>query len=244
MNALRRSFWTQKFSHRVRKAGRVLGGPFKGMAYVSSSVGSQYWPKVFGTYETELHGVIHELDKQGFAKVIDVGAAEGYYAVGLATRWPSASVSAFESEAEGREFIGQMARSNNVQDRIQILGHATPRALRKELQQADEGRVFCVMDVEGAERDLCDLQNVPELARSHVLVETHDFAVPGIHELLLGRLAKSHRIRSIDQRERSLSDFRHCIPLWQRLIYGKSLVYLVDEWRPPQCAWVYAEPLR
>jgi len=220
-----------------------LGGPFKGMSYVSSSVGSQYWPKIFGTYEAELHGIIRDLDDVKFAHVIDVGAAEGYYAVGLATRWPWAAVSAFESEAEGRKFIGEMARSNNTQERIKILGHATVDALRKELKEADEGRVLCVMDVEGAERELCDLQNVPELGRSHLLVETHDFAVEGVHNRLVQAFSASHRVNSIGQRTRSLSDFRNALPLWQRMLFGKSLVYLVDEWRPAGCAWLYAEPL-
>lgn len=243
MNAWRRSYWTEKFAQRVRRRGRVLGGPFKGMSYVSASVGSQYWPKIFGTYEAELHGVIRDLTELRFAKVIDVGAAEGYYAVGLATSWPWTAVSAFESQAEGRELIGQMALSNNTQERVKILGHATVDALRKELKDADEGRVLCVMDVEGAELEFCNLRSVPELGRSHLLVETHDFAVEGIHDRLEQALSASHRVYSLGQRTRSLNDFRNALPLWQRMVFGKSLVYLVDEWRPPGCGWLYAEPL-
>src|SRR4051812_19305855 len=63
---------------------RVLQGPFAGMQYVTESYGSQLVPKLLGSYENELHDLVEQIVAQRPKIVIDIGAAEGYYAVGLA----------------------------------------------------------------------------------------------------------------------------------------------------------------
>src|SRR5438105_426555 len=70
----------------------VLDGPFRGLRYPSaSSLHSGLLPKLLGTYEAELHGPIeHLLKSRTYGAVVDVGAAEGYYAVGFALRCPEA----------------------------------------------------------------------------------------------------------------------------------------------------------
>src|SRR5215208_3855790 len=63
---------------------KVLSGIFAGMRYVRDAVGGQLYPKLLGTYELELVPVIQALNRKRVARIVDVGAAEGYYAVGLA----------------------------------------------------------------------------------------------------------------------------------------------------------------
>src|SRR5207249_10415948 len=110
------------FAHRMlmtRSAGGILAGPFAGMKYVSTSVGSVYEPKLMGTYELELHPIIEQLCKQQFSRIIDVGAAEGYYAVGMAMRSPRSEVIAFETTTEGQALIAQLAALNEVAARVE-----------------------------------------------------------------------------------------------------------------------------
>src|SRR4051812_47368421 len=60
----------------------VASGPFRGMRYTACAAGVA--PKVLGTYERELHDWIVGLSSRGYECVVNVGCAEGYYAVGLA----------------------------------------------------------------------------------------------------------------------------------------------------------------
>lgn len=85
---------------------RLLNGPFRGMRYVRTSIGSSFGAKLIGTYELELAGVIEELCRRGFREVVNIGAGEGHYAVGLAFRQPGALVTAFEMDTEGQALIG------------------------------------------------------------------------------------------------------------------------------------------
>ena len=47
-----------------------MSGPFAGMKYVADSVGSQYEPKLLGTYESELTGIVNDLCKQRFQTLV------------------------------------------------------------------------------------------------------------------------------------------------------------------------------
>src|ERR1700722_2566319 len=80
---------------RQQTSCRVRTGPFAGMRYGSVSVGSAYIPKLLGIYERELSSFIEAACLKRPDLIVDVGAAEGYYAVGLAVRNPTAKVIAF-----------------------------------------------------------------------------------------------------------------------------------------------------
>jgi len=237
-----RSHWTGRFADFMRRRGIVAGGPFKNMAYVAESIGSQYWPKVFGTYECELWPVFAQLFKVSFDRVIDVGAAEGFYAVGCAIKWPGAQIVAYESEPRGRELIAQMAALNRVPDRVQVKGTCSPEVLSELMTISPVDLTLCIFDVEGAESELCDSQRIPALIRCHLLVETHEFRAPGIGDSLKSRFQATHEITEIRSRPRSGADFKSSVPFPLRLILGRSLVYLVDEWRHNNCTWLLMQP--
>ena len=134
---------------RLQSRGRVLAGPFRGMRYGNIAIGSEQPPKVFGTYEKELWPLIHDVVARRPKSIVDVGAAEGYYAVGLATRLPSANVIAFELSKEGRDQLKVNAEMNKCADRIHICGKCGPDDLRG-VAQAHKPAVV-IVDVEGAE---------------------------------------------------------------------------------------------
>ena len=76
----------------IRQIGqKVQMGPFAGMEFLSNVLEGCYIPKLLGTYEMELHPTwirLRQLRK--YRTIIDIGAAEGYYAVGLALMFPEA----------------------------------------------------------------------------------------------------------------------------------------------------------
>src|ERR1700722_4624595 len=83
--------------------GRVQDGPFKGMTLVrnSSWYGGQILPKLLGVYEFELFGDVERMIYNSPDIIINIGCAEGYYAVGFATRIPAAKVYAFDIDIRG-----------------------------------------------------------------------------------------------------------------------------------------------
>lgn len=123
---------------RTRTGDQVRLGPFAGMRYLDHSVGSAYLPKLLGTYERELAPVIEEMCATGPRLIVNVGAAEGYYAVGLARRNPEARVIAFESDPSGRAALYRMARLNGVDAQIDIRGECDPVGLKAALQRRSE----------------------------------------------------------------------------------------------------------
>lgn len=73
------------------------------MRYIDDSVGSVYLPKLLGIYEPELNRCVESLRAAKPSLIVDIGAAEGYYAIGLALRNLQARLVAFETLREGRE---------------------------------------------------------------------------------------------------------------------------------------------
>lgn len=224
---------------RKRTKSRVYSGPFKGMHYIETSFGSAYVPKLIGIYERELIPQVEEICTQHPSLIVDVGAAEGYYAVGLALRNPKAHVVAFEMQEQGRQLLAEMAQLNHVADRLEIRGKGEPDDLQSVLSGKSDPVVIC--DVEGYEEILLDLAVVPALKSASILVETHDGIRPGITDLLQTRFAPTHKVNRTWQERRSSSEYP-----WRTL--GTALLpslYLdlaIDEWRPTQTSWLWMQP--
>ncbi|MEX2467291.1 MAG: hypothetical protein WD995_10295 [Gemmatimonadota bacterium] len=180
--------------------GRVQHGPFATMRYTRTGF-SQLGPKLLGTYEQELHPVIVRLISEGPKRVVNVGAAEGYYAVGLLMRTSGLRITGFERSAEGRALMREFARLNGVIDRLDIRGTCTPDTLDQSLGTEERPRVL--MDVEGEEHELLDPRSVPGLGRAEILVEMHEFAQPGVTAEIMERFGPTHVVSRIAARERT-----------------------------------------
>jgi hypothetical protein len=152
----------------------VIRGPFAGLQYPEhAAVGSSYWPKLLGAYECELGPAIEGLLASAPSHVVDIGAAEGYYAVGIARRLPGAQIIAYEGDPEGQRLLRRMAELNGVAARVQIEGWCEPGALKSLAGALPAGRTLVICDAEAAEYDLLDPTAVPELRGWNLLVELH-----------------------------------------------------------------------
>src|SRR6266542_3465459 len=154
----------------------VQSGPFRGMRYLSQLTSADTLlshtvvPKLLGSYEAELHDALMRVCERQYRQIINIGCAEGYYAVGLALRLPDIQVFAFDMDSTNRAFCGEMARINGVAGRIFIRGECT----RKELATlAAPGNSLIVCDCEGCELDLLRPDVTPGLLTCDVIVELH-----------------------------------------------------------------------
>lgn len=150
-----------KFHRRVAKAYRlagrpreVLSGPFQGMRYLPWSADKGFLPRILGVYERELHQPVEDLIQTQPDAVVVAGSGEGYYAVGLALRLPSAQIFAYDAHKWARHLLRRMAIKNGVTDRVHVGGYCEPSDIQNCLAAAKRPAVVC--DVEGYELTLLD----------------------------------------------------------------------------------------
>jgi precorrin-6B methylase 2 len=150
--------------------GKVLRGPFSGMR-LSASFGSVLDAKIIGTYELELQEAITHFIQRKPQIAYVIGAAEGYYAVGLARACPSVSVYAWEADSGARSLLERTASENGVAKNVSIRGSCTPRELLECAAGAYPDLIIC--DIEGAEIELFTDEVIAALNKSSFIIETH-----------------------------------------------------------------------
>jgi hypothetical protein len=213
--------------------GIVQAGPFEGMRIVPEASWSDgdLAAKLLGCYEEELHARLSRVIDGDYAAVVDIGCAEGYYAVGLAPRMPDSRVIAFDTSERGRRICRQNGERNGVADRIDIRGECTRSELSDILRGG--GPTFLLVDCEGAEWDLLDPVAVPGLTGCDFIVECHDFLNPRITNELRRRFESTHDIVQIPEGPRN----PNTIPYLQTLP-SLDRWLLISENRPQTMHWL------
>lgn len=212
---------------------RVQSGPFAGMILpdAASWGDGDLAPKLLGCYEAELHPVIEKAVARAPDVVINVGCAEGYYAVGLARLLPNAKIYAFDIDEAAQRCCEQAAARNGVAERIVVGGFCEPDRLVELARTA--GRVFILLDCEGGERQLVNPSSAPQLAHCDLLVECHDFLDRSITPGLTSLLGAHHEIAQI--REGARDPAQH--PMLS-VLGSLERWLLVCEWRPEVMHWL------
>ena len=224
-----------------RAGGRVLSGPFAGMRYdPDRAIGSVLDAKLLGTYELELWPAIDRIVERGFEHIVNIGAGDGYYAVGLAGAVPRARVVAFEQDPAGQAAIKALAEENGVSARVEVRGRCETIDRAASLLE-DQACVVC--DVEGEEATLLDPDVVPALRRQHLLVEIHEFVARGVARLVQERFETTHEVEVIWQRDRRFSDFPSP-PWFQRRLPERYTLAFMHEGRPERMRWLRLTPRR
>lgn len=178
----------------------VRRGPFQGMRYPRAlSVGSSLAPKLLGTYELEILSIVEKCCIQPYTEIIDIGCAEGYYAIGFAKRHPQANVYAFDTDANARQLCYEMASLNGVSERVLVKSECNHHEL-VNLPYRGKSLIFC--DCEGYEKALLTEDVIQSLNNHDFLIETHDLFDLEISTVLESRFKKFgfnvDRIESID----------------------------------------------
>jgi predicted O-methyltransferase YrrM len=218
----------------VREYGKkIIRGPFAGMAYGDNVLCSAYVAKLVGSYEEELHPIIEKVIENGPARILDIGCAEGYYAVGFSTRLPNAQIYAYDIEPEAQTYCSDLAKLNGVSGRVHVGGLCTLETLNELVGTP----AFILCDCEGCEQDLLDPEKTPGLAHCTLLIELHDFLVPGLTPCLVARFSKTHTVQLIDTQERDPTKYDVLSNVEEKDRYAA-----VREGRPAAMQWAYITP--
>lgn len=177
----------------------VLSGSFKGLKYFNETVWGPITPKWMGSYEIELNSIIEEIIENDYKNIIDVGCAEGYYAIGLAYRMPKVEVFAFDVDFISRGQAKRLARLNAVEDRVNISDYCTT----DDISRLSTYNTLLICDIEGFERTLLEPETCQSLLSIDILVEIHEgFGQPTTLDLLKSRFFDSHIIQEVDMTDR------------------------------------------
>ena len=213
---------------------KVVRGPFAGLRLSAERTWSDYdtVSKLIGSYECELHNAVDDIVARTPDGVINVGAADGYYAFGMKRLLPNAATFTVEIDRTFDAAVADMAKLNSVSVEPVI-----------DFSFSDPGPVISalslpafVVDCEGCEAGIVHMPG--ELRkRSLFLIELHEMFVPGVTEALAQSLSETHAVTLIDPEPRDprlypeLADFHEI-----------EAFLLLWEFRATN-RWLYARPI-
>lgn len=209
----------------------VRAGPFKGMR-LAGGMEAGSLTKLLGHYEAELADVIETVIAQRYPLILDIGAAQGYYAVGLAMRMPETRVQAFDSNAAARDGCAENAALNGVADRV-ILAET---ADHDSFDICHTTRSFVLCDIEGAEDQLLDPATAHGLRRADILVECHDCFAPNLSDRIAARFDPTHNIQRIDRHPKGAA-----LPEWADGWSDLDRLLMQWEWRAGPTPWLWMQ---
>jgi SAM-dependent methyltransferase len=216
----------------------VRHGPLAGLTYGPWAMGrvGKLVPKLLGAYERDWHEALATVVAARHETIVDIGCAEGYFAVGLALASPDSTVYAYDIEPKARELCGRLAELNGVADRMRIGVEADIDTLRG-LPLAG---AFVLCDCEGCEAQILDPDRVPQLRESTLVVELHDFIDPTIPATVLGRFEESHSATLFEAQPRYIRDYEELPNLPGTSYLQQEMV--LSEHRPTRMRWALLTP--
>jgi hypothetical protein len=212
-----------------RVAPGLTAGPFAGLEFTPRTWDRHISPKLFGSYEAALGPVWDHVRATRYAEVLDVGCADGYFAVGLARLMPDVPVHAFDTDVWARRTVKEMADANGTRN-LQVHGACSPEWLAEHLRP----RSFVLSDCEGYEDVLLAPDRVPALRTADLLVELHEATAPGVTERLKRRFAATHEVTLIEDRPRAPEDYPA-----SAFLQGEDRLRALNEVRTDGQTWLF-----
>ena len=197
---------------------KVQSGPFRNMQLVPVQMGSLLMPKLLGTYESEISHLFEDLS--AFDRVVDIGSAEGYYAVGCPFANPHLRSIAYDADVKAHAVCRQAAERNGVSDRVEQRHFCS----FDELASLADARTLIVIDIDGAEVDLLCSQTAERLARATIIMEVHQVGSTTTEADIIPHFARTHDIQIFRQGVvdanrfaflRQLTAFERYLTVWE-----------------------------
>lgn len=213
----------------LENMGKVVKyGPFTGMILPEPEemtwMDGNWSTKLLGCYEFELVDTLVYALSRGPKVIVNVGCAEGWYAIGLARIMQDVEVIAMDLDEASLELCARMALANGVGHKMtQRIGASAPGEL-------PEGDLY-IIDVEGAESKLVDPRLCPHLQWADLIIECHEFLDAQVVTKIYDRLVETHRMEIVKPR----------FPPYARYDFNISSVIqslMIVEKRPHPTSWL------
>lgn len=190
--ASRRIFLSNKLNKEFN--GIIRYGPFKDFRFVDKS----WWgttdrgSMLLGLYEQEVLKSLQNIPEK-YEIFIDLGAADGYYGIGVLINGLFKKSYCYEMSSEGQKTIEKNAKLNNCLDKIEIRGFAD-KDFYHQLSPYEIDTSVLFVDIEGGEFDLLDKNLLKNFSKSIIFIEIHDWVL-------------KERNRSLDEFENLIKEF-------------------------------------
>ncbi|MGO4707256.1 50S ribosomal protein L11 methyltransferase [Microvirga sp. 2MCAF38] len=220
----------------AREGTTVRGGPFDGLKYLPGGSEGGLAPKLLGVYETALQPFFAKAPQENYDAVLNVGCAEGFYAVGCARLLPQARILAWDIDPMARRLCAALARLNEVETRVHLREEFKAKAVDEVAAELGSSlgrrpRGLLVMDCEGAEFDLLDPASA-DFGWLDIVVEVHPGRGRGVAQIA-GRFEATHAIE-VKQANTVVPD----LPDWLANLGHLDQLLAVWEWRAVPTPWL------
>jgi hypothetical protein len=166
--ALSKTIWD--FHHNT-----VAYGPFKGLKLGQNSHwgGADRGAMTLGLYEQEVLLDLATL-KRRFNTFVDLGAADGYYGIGVLVGNLFNKSYCFEISEDGQKVIRENSVLNGVHHQLVVNGKAE-KDFYKQIAEDDLSNCVLFVDIEGGEFELFDAQLFAKFQDAIIYIELHDW---------------------------------------------------------------------
>lgn len=220
---------------KIVTANKVASGPFVDLALQEERL---FLPILLGTYEKEIHPWLREVACDPGATILNIGAGDGIYAVGLARMLPGCHVLAFETQEIRQTSLRILAAKNGVQDRLRVEGEF---AKRHALGAGLPAPAIVLMDIEGFEETFLDAEVAEAWRDTLVVIETHDGFRAGNSGRLREVFSRTHHVDEVHTTPRSMTDWPLQGLFW-KLLPSRWLLRAMFEERPFPQSWLRFRP--
>ena len=156
----------------------VINGPYKSTKLTCKThwKGFDVSSKLLGFYEQQVQEKIVALKKEfSLENFINFGCGDGYHLIGLLKNNYFKLGFAFEKDKFGIDQIKENAALNGVEDKVMIFRSANFEDISKNLDSNQLKKSLFLVDIEGAEFNLFNEDNLDSFKNSTLLIENHDF---------------------------------------------------------------------
>ena len=149
-------------------------------AYKNMKIGDIAWseydycPKIIGVYENEVQ---NELLKTNCKYIVNLGAGEGYHAIGQILSGTKEQAICFELSKTSRKFLNTNSKINNIENKIKIFEKANNNYLdysQDKISDIDFKECVFLIDIEGDEFNIINNKNLETLKESKLIIEFHE----------------------------------------------------------------------
>lgn len=194
--------------------------------------------QILGLYEQEVQFCISS-NCQPYGTFIDVGAADGYYAVGCLFASCFNRCIVFEQNDSSRLSIEKLAIVNMVSESITISSACTRESIL-DLSEDVRNNSFLLIDIEGGEYELLTDEVIALFQGSFFVIELHPFASHDgetATDELCKRFFNTHTVQRVDQGARNPNQF-HAL----KHLHDNERWLLASENRGQLMEWLVARP--
>jgi hypothetical protein len=157
--------------------GGIVGyGPLKGLRLSEEA----WWgapdkaSMLLGLYEQELLIALCNDPLTEKSNFIDIGAADGYYGIGLVMAGFYKKSFCFEISEKGRNTIKLNAEVNRVASQVTVYGEAV-KTLFNNFSQDQMNDSVVLVDIEGGEFELLSEAFLEKFQQAYILIEIHNW---------------------------------------------------------------------